>query len=172
MIMAAATGGNPDAITTALIALVGALVGAFLSSATQILVHRLQGQREAAARKREVKAAARIMAADLGRGWTSVQFAFRQGRWWSDPGLQHRLTDNDRRLVAGALTAEALHDVDLADVTIDYWCQKRDRDLEAGNVTPAAQPKELEIAAAAVMKGIAALREISGDPYGESPESP
>lgn len=123
----AAAGGNPDAITTALIALGGAIVGGLLTSGTQLLIHWLQGRREGAVRQREVKTAARMMQFELARAWSNLDWSIKSGEWWPTHEFTPLLTDSDRRLVIGALPADEFDTLDTAMYEIDHWDGVRTR---------------------------------------------
>lgn len=164
---------NPDAITTALIALGGAIVGATASSATQILVHWLQGRREDDARKREFRTAARVMQVDLARAWSNIEYAARTGRWWPKGRLESRLTDADRRQVIGGLTAKDLYTVDGALVDIESWYSNRDQfdEVVGGDLMrPVYDPDDLKATLGRITAAGATLREITGDPDSIEPE--
>jgi len=160
---AASGGGSPDATTTALIALGGAVVGAAVSSATQVLVQWLQGRREAAARAREVKIAARVMQFDMARAWSNIEFSGRAKLWWPVPGLGPQVSDNDRRLVISALPTDGFDAFDSALYEIDRWYDLREGKQSNEPLTTSHDPRDLLKAATTISRAIAMLRDISGD---------
>ncbi len=168
--LALAAGGNPSAVTTALIALGGALFGAVAASVTQVLIHWLQGRRDTAAREREVKIAARMMQVDLARAWSNMEFSRRTGKWWATPGLRPQMTDADRRLVIGALTAEGFYTVDLALTDIDHWYSIREGVQSGALLRPVYDPDDLQRGLDWITDAGDVLREITGDPDSIEPE--
>lgn len=161
-IVAVVAGGNPDAITTALIALGGAIVGGALTSGTQLLIHRLQGRREATARGHEVKTAARMMQFELTRAWSNIDWSIKSGKWWVPQEFTPLLTDNDRRLVIGALPAFEFDALDAAMYEVD-WCNS----MRSAGVP--VNRKQLETARDAIARAIELMGDLSGDADVEPP---
>jgi hypothetical protein len=137
----AAAGGNPDAITTAVIALAGALIGALIAAAAQIVVYRLQTKRDAAAAQRTLRTAARVMYLELEACRTDVTDSAEKKQYKAPFRRESLLTAEDRRLVLGVSDDEQNLGMILAGlITLDEWNQvlqehnegdKLDRDLEA-----------------------------------------
>lgn len=168
MIVALAS-ANPTAITTACIALGGSLVGAGLSTGTQLLLARSQRKRDDGMRQRQLKIAARMMVVDLSRARSNIQYCVDYQEWWRTDGLKARMGPDDRRLVIGALTSQQFYDVDLAEGSIDHWYSTRDYELSLhpGSYTSDAIPmqvEKLEEMVGWLEAAVAALRPLTGDP--------
>ena len=85
----AAANSNPTAIATALIALGGALLGAVLSTGTQLLIAHRQARRDTAARSKEIMIAARMMAVDLSRARSNIQYWIDHQSGGGPPACRH-----------------------------------------------------------------------------------
>jgi hypothetical protein len=125
-----AAGGNPSALATALIALGGAIFGALASTGTQLLIERARARRERREHDDEVRTAARMMISDLRRAKYNLTDSRHQrdtDKWHAGLDLRLRISDEDRRLVIGALDPQGLNKVDRAEQGIDTWYSLRDR---------------------------------------------
>ena len=125
----AAANSNPTAIATALIALGGALLGAVLSTGTQLLIAHRQARRDTAARSKEIMIAARMMAVDLSRARSNIQYWIDHHEWWRTTGLSPRVTEHDRRLVLGELSSSGFYNLDRAESAIDHWYSTQEYEL-------------------------------------------
>jgi hypothetical protein len=167
-VILAAANSNPSAITTALIALGGALLGAAIAASTQWLIARKQSQREDAAHKKQVVIAARMMAVDLSRAESSLRYLIDHGEWWPTTGLSARMDPGDRRLVIGELSAQGFYEIDRAEGAIDYWYGIREYEVARNqtyvSATPAANAKKLEKIIGWIDEARRALRRVTGDP--------
>ena len=159
---------NPSAITTALIALAGALVGAVLSTGTQLVLARRQSRRDEAAYRKQIVIAARMMAVDLSRAESNIQYCVDHGEWWRTTGLSPRMTADDRRLILGELTPNGFYDVDRAEGAIDHWYGIREYELDQrkgyASLTITTQLDELRKIVGWIDAARAALRPLTGDP--------
>ncbi|MDQ6775618.1 MAG: hypothetical protein M3071_05215 [Actinomycetota bacterium] len=163
-----AASSEPSAIVIALLALLGAIVGAAIGSVTQWLLDRQRRIRDGAAHRKQVKIAARMMVVDLSRAESNIQFCIDYKEWWREPGLRPRINDSDRRLVIGELTDEGFYNVDLAEGAIDNWFGIREYELAKnqgyGSVTITSQLATLQEIIGWIEKARATLRELTGDP--------
>jgi hypothetical protein len=125
----AATTSNPSPITTALIALAGALVGAVIGAFTQWMLDRQRTNREMAAHRKQIKVAARMMLVDLSRAESNIGYCIEHKSWWKTTGLSPRMDASDRRLVLGELNSKAFYAVDRAEGAIDHWYGIRNYEL-------------------------------------------
>jgi hypothetical protein len=115
----------PTYLATALIALGGAIFGAVASTGTQLLIERTRASREREAHENEVRTAARMLMSDLARARFNLAYSHASGKWWPAGGLGARISDDDRRLVFGALASEDVYAIDLAEARIDQWYSLR-----------------------------------------------
>ena len=118
-VLAAMSGGNPSAVTTALIALGGALVGGLVTAGGQVAAERSRAKHESElegdrakradeARQRNERAAARASARSLIEDFVALRtrchVALDDGRWWaSEFTPRPRTTSEDHRILAAHL---------------------------------------------------------------------
>jgi hypothetical protein len=166
--VAVMTSSNPTALETALIALGGALVGALIAAGTQVFIAWRQTKRDEAGRKKQVVIAARMMAVDLSRAESNLQYTIDYGHWWKTSGLSPRMSADDRRLVIGELTAKAFYEVDRAEAAIDYWRGIRDHEVAENHgylsPTPGMNNEKLKGIIRWIDEARRALRDLTGDP--------
>jgi hypothetical protein len=133
---AASINGNPSATTTAVIALVGAIIGGALTAGAQLLIEARRAARAGKDQRRQAKVAARMFAVDLARAHANIEYVVEYGEWWKF-GLGPRMSDEDRRLVLGELPPEGFYIVDRAEAAIDHWNGIREREIVNGYEIPA-----------------------------------
>jgi hypothetical protein len=121
---------NPDAITTALIALAGAVIGGLITVGGQWLLEQSRAKRRA---KRDADrddklalAAARLMREDLRRAALKGKQAISLKEWWPrNVDLLPRVTIEDRRILATKLSDETWRTVVVAEADLELWPQAR-----------------------------------------------
>lgn len=164
----AATTPNPSPITTALIALAGALVGAATGAFTQWTLDRQRTNRDVAAHRKQIKVAARMMLVDLSRAESNIGYCIEHKSWWKTTGLSPRMDASDRRLVLGELDSTAFYAVDRAEGTIDHWYGIRNYELgrqDGYNAdTIRTQIDKLEEIVGWIEEARKHLRALTGDP--------
>jgi hypothetical protein len=159
---------DPSAVATALIALGGALVGAVLSTGTQLFIAWRQGKREQATHKKQAAIAARMMAVDLARAESNIGYCVDHAEWWRTTGLAPRATSDDRRLVLGELTPEGFWVLDRAEGAIDHWYGIREYEVARNqgytSLSITSQLDKLREIIGWIEDARATLRELTGDP--------
>ena len=163
-----ATNANPSALTIAVIALVGALVGAILSTGTQLFIAWRQAKREEAAHRKDVVIAARMMAVDLSRARSNIEYCIDHREWWKTTGLSPRISADDRRLVLGELEPTGFYKVDRAEGAIDHWYAIREYELANGqgyaSLSITTQLDKLREIVGWIEEAGETLRGLTGDP--------
>ena len=114
---------NPDAITTALIALAGAVIGGLITVEGRA---KRRAKRDADRDDKLALAAARLMREDLRRAALKIKQAISLKEWWPrNVDLLPRVTIEDRRILATKLSDETWRSVVVAEADLELWPQAR-----------------------------------------------